>query len=211
MKKLLVLALFCWLSPDAFAQHRGGMRGGFRPGPGFGGGVHRGFAPPSVRVGGYHGHPGFGVRGYYGGYGFRYSYPAFVGGFSWGSPWYSYPAYYPPAPPVTVVYLGDPYRTETMGPVIVNRSYEPETARPVVVRSYMEERPVVENRNEPPLYLIARKDDSVIAAIAYWVDGDTLHYVDRRHEPKQIRLDEVDRGLSEQLNRERRVDFRLPR
>jgi hypothetical protein len=62
-----------------------------------------------------------------------------------------------------------------------------------------------------PLYLIAFTDHRITAALAYWVEGDTLHYVTREHEQKQVPLDGVDRAFSEQLNRDRRVEFRLPR
>jgi hypothetical protein len=61
-----------------------------------------------------------------------------------------------------------------------------------------------------PIYLIASKDQTIHAAAAYWVDGRTLHYVTLQHEEKQVPLDSVDRGLSLQLNRERRVAFNLP-
>jgi hypothetical protein len=49
------------------------------------------------------------------------------------------------------------------------------------------------------------------AAASYWVDGGTLHYVTLQREEKQVPLDTVDRDLSLQLNRERRVSFQLPR
>jgi hypothetical protein len=61
-----------------------------------------------------------------------------------------------------------------------------------------------------PIYLIAMKDQAIRAAAAYWVDGRTLHYVTLQHEEKQVPLESVDRGLSLQLNRERRVAFQLP-
>jgi len=78
---------------------------------------------------------------------------------------------------------------------------------PVHVREYP---PRTEEYREP-IYLIAHRDHRIEAAIAYWVEGDTLHYVTRQREKKQIPLDEIDRAFSEQLNRDRRVDFRLPR
>jgi hypothetical protein len=61
-----------------------------------------------------------------------------------------------------------------------------------------------------PLYLIAFHDHSIRAAAAYWVEGGTLHYVTLEHEQKQAALSTVDRDLSGQLNRERRVAFSLP-
>jgi hypothetical protein len=42
------------------------------------------------------------------------------------------------------------------------------------------------------------------------VDGKTLHYVTLEHLEKQAPLDQVDRSLSLQLNRERHVAFHLP-
>ena len=60
------------------------------------------------------------------------------------------------------------------------------------------------------MYLLAFKDHNIQAASAYWVDNGRLHYVTLQHEQKQASLDTVDRGLSMQLNRERRVQFSLP-
>ena len=51
---------------------------------------------------------------------------------------------------------------------------------------------------------------AIRAAAAYWVTGQTLHYVTLEHEERQVPLDTVDRQFSAQLNRERRVQFQLP-
>ena len=68
-----------------------------------------------------------------------------------------------------------------------------------------------EQKYETPLFLLAFKDGSIKAVLAYWVDGATLHYVSMEHEQKQGPLSSVDRDLSERFNRERNVTFRLPR
>jgi hypothetical protein len=68
-----------------------------------------------------------------------------------------------------------------------------------------------EQKYETPLFLIAFKDGTIRAVLAYWVDGTTVHYVSMDHEQKQAPLASVDRDLSERLNRERNVTFRLPR
>jgi len=60
------------------------------------------------------------------------------------------------------------------------------------------------------LFLIALHDHSIRAAVAYWVQGNTLHFVTTEHETKMVPLDSVDRDLSRQLNAERRVQFSLP-
>jgi hypothetical protein len=67
-----------------------------------------------------------------------------------------------------------------------------------------------EQKYETPLFLIAFKDTTIRAVLAYWVDGATLHYVTMEHEQKQAPLASVDRDLSERFNRERNVTFRLP-
>ena len=63
---------------------------------------------------------------------------------------------------------------------------------------------------EEPLYLLAMKDGTIRAVLAYWVDGMTVHYVTMDHEQKQTMLSSLDRSLSERLNRERNVTFQLP-
>ena len=63
---------------------------------------------------------------------------------------------------------------------------------------------------EPTIYLIAYKDSSIHAAIAYWVEGDTLHYVTPQGRPNQASLALIDREYSRQLNRGRSADFHLP-
>ncbi len=62
----------------------------------------------------------------------------------------------------------------------------------------------------PTLYMIAFQDNSIRAALAYWTEGSTLRYVTMDHEQKQAPLASVDRALSERLNGERHVIFRLP-
>jgi len=61
-----------------------------------------------------------------------------------------------------------------------------------------------------PLYLITFRDGAIRAATSYRVDGKVLHYVTLQHEEKQAPLDSLDRALTLQLNRERRVSLQLP-
>ena len=61
-----------------------------------------------------------------------------------------------------------------------------------------------------PIYLIALKEGVIYPASSYKVEGDTLHYVTMDHREKQVALNQVDRGLTLQLNRERRVAMNLP-
>jgi hypothetical protein len=64
--------------------------------------------------------------------------------------------------------------------------------------------------DEPTIYLLALKDQNVIPALAYWVEGDTLRYVTRQHAMNLISIDLIDRNFSMKLNRERNVEFKLP-
>lgn len=201
---------------------RGYSGGGYRGGGGYYGGGYRGYGGyRGGYYGGYYGR-GWGYRGYYGGYYWPYSYyPYFGFGYSswpgyydYGSgydsyayPSYSYPAYQP-ASNVSVVY--PPPQTQTApSTVYVERAnpslrqydeYGQEVGQPAPAAA----------SNGSPVYLIAFRDKSIRAAMAYWVEGKTLHYVTQEHEQKQVPVDTVDRDLSLRLNRERRVQFSLP-
>jgi hypothetical protein len=187
----------------------GGIRGGFGGiGGGFGGfrGINRGF--------------NFGSRAFFGfNYGYwPYAYPAFGLGLGYWPGYYDSYSYYPgsydyaPAyqapvyqPNVTVVYPESAQAAPTN--VYVQR------AKPVI-REYDQygqeiSPPAAESGDSSPIYLIAFKDGVIRAAASYWVAGDTLHYVTLQREEKQVALTGVDRDLSLQLNRERRVPFRL--
>jgi len=208
--------------------HIGGSAGGMHVGGGGYGGVgYRGGG-----YGGYHGGGGYYGRGYYGrgyygsgyyyggwgwpywGLGFGYGYGYWPGYYDYGYDYYpsysySYPAYsypaYQPASNVTVVYP----QTAQAAPTTVY-------ANPVLRQydEYGQELQVPKQSSNgasgSPLYLIAFRDQSIRAAIAYWVDGRTLHYVTQQHEERQAPLDSIDRDTSVRLNRERRVAFSLP-
>ena len=205
----------------------GGFTGGAYRGGGFvGGGGYRG-----GYYGGYRGGYGFrgGYRGFYGGWwpywgyaswGYPYwGYPYWAAGFGYWPDYYSYPnSYYPP-------YASYPYTSNQDAYAYAGYQNSPnvaavypppatQTARPVL-REYdeygQEVRPnTASTTPSQPIYLIAFNDHAIRASIAYWVDGKTLHYVTPEHEQKQASLDSVDRTLSLQLNRERRVPFQLP-
>jgi hypothetical protein len=172
----------------------GGAVGGFRSSGGFG---HSGFR-------GGLGYRGYGYGGYYGGF---YGYPYFgfsywPGYYDYGySPYVYYPYSYDPSPNTTVIY-----------PAPAQAAPSTERANPVIEEydQYGQEIKPSTGGGGAPIYLLAFTDHAIHAAEAYWVDGKTLHYVTLEHEQKQAPLDTVDRALSQQLNRERRVPFSLP-
>lgn len=56
-------------------------------------------------------------------------------------------------------------------------------------------------------YLIVYKDHSIHAALAYWVEGSTLHYVTTDNAHNQVSLDLVDIAASTRLNSDHNVPF----
>jgi hypothetical protein len=142
-----------------------------------------------------------------------YGYPVFTGGYGYG---------YDQQQPVMVY----PQQQGQQAPtVIINQNFTPETAHPVV-REYSQEpgsdsiriyeppppRAVTSAPAEPEqkIFLIAFKDHTIYSAMAYWVEGDTLHYVTTQGTHNQASLDMIDRDFTDRLNRERNVDMRLP-
>ncbi len=71
----------------------------------------------------------------------------------------------------------------------------------------MEDQPEPADSNH---YLIAFKDHTIYSAVAYWADGDTLHYFTSGNTHNQASVSLIDRDLTERLNREMGTDFKLP-
>jgi hypothetical protein len=95
--------------------------------------------------------------------------------------------------------------------VVQNYSYSEPKPPSVSIQTYPPSTPQSgAQQSQETFYLIAFKDHRITAAVSYWVEGNTLHYVTRQHEQRQTPLDSVDRAFSEQLNRDRHVNFKLP-
>jgi len=210
----------------------GGFRGGGFKG-GFGGnrfgfrGFNRGFGRFGNRnffVGGFW--PWWGWGGGWGGWGGGY-WPAYS---DWGYDPYDYPAAYPAynydysnAYPVSSYPAYAPSQSAPNNVTIVIPQASAQRANPII-REYDQYGQEILRSGDtsmappggsmapsagPPVYLIAFKDRVIRAVSAYWVSGNTLHYVTLDHQEQTVALDQLDRALSEQLNRERRVQFSL--
>lgn len=154
--------------------------------------------------------------------------PVYVGGYGYG---YGYDLG-APAPVMAPGYEQPMMAPQQVTPpvVIINQGYQPQVANPLV-REYNElpeptlrtyDAPIHpvpdpgEVRRQPveeakaTIYLIAFKDHTILPALAYWVDGDTLNYVTQNGTPNRASLELIDREFSKQLNRERKVEFALP-
>jgi hypothetical protein len=147
--------------------------------------------------------PGTTTRPRYGisGTSYVYAYPIYV-------PFYDSSAYAEPAPAavpappasnVVVIYASQPAPAapvETAHPAM--QVYDPEPAQPAG------ETPAGDH------FLFAFKDHSIYSAVAYWVDGDTLHYFTSGDTHKQVPLSMLDRDLTDRLNRESGTKLKLP-
>ena len=168
-------------------------------------------------VSGYNGYRRY-HSGYGSGYGYGlYPYSVYVGDYG---DYYGYGSYADPGYPAN----GYGYATDPgAGPqVIINQNFAPDHANPVM-RDYSAESSNVQVYDAPGrepadsstddgsnYYLIAFKDHSIYSAFAYWVDGDTLHYVTPQRVHNQVSLALVDRELTERLNRGRSMQVKLP-
>lgn len=170
--------------------------------------------------------PGYGRGGYGGGRTVIVPYPVLAA-----------PAYYPYGygygyDPGVVMAPDAQYAPQQQPPVvIINQNYKPDTIAPVV-REYNNLPPpaaesqqqesslkVYENRtgpraaleeDKPTIFLIAMKEGNIMPALAFWVEGDTLHYITRESSHNRISLDRIDREFSVRLNKERGLEFRIP-
>jgi hypothetical protein len=140
-----------------------------------------------------------------------YAYPVYIGGYGYGyDPSYAAPPApaEPQQPNVTVVYPPQP------APVIINQFGPADPAAAPRPRMYeMPREPEADTAPapvEPTHFLMAFKDHTIYSAIAYWVDGDTLHYFTAGNTHNQASLSLVDRELTERLNRESGVQVKLP-
>ncbi len=145
-----------------------------------------------------------------------YSYPVVMGGYGYGGygyGGYGYSGYGAPTDPqqqgnVTVVYPPQP------APVIINQFGPSDGSSAGRPRMYdMPAEPESDQTAaapEVPHYLLAFKDHTIYSAVAYWVDGDTLHYFTSGNTHNQVSLSLVDRDLTARLNKESGVDVKLP-
>jgi|SRR5579862_7761960 len=156
-------------------------------------------------------------------------YPVIVGGYyPYGYSGFGYPygSYYNDGSYNGYQYQPDSggYSSQPGPQVVINQNFVPDRAYPVVreyapdtgaetIRTYDApgRAPVDSAGDATPYYLLAFKDSSVYSAFAYWVEGDTLHYVTSERIHNQVSLNLVDRELTDRLNRDRNMQVKLPR
>ena len=109
--------------------------------------------------------------------------------------------------------------------VIVNPNYQPQASNPVLQdysNAGLRESPSFEQRQtdppralmqdadqSPTFHLIALTNGTIVAAIGYWMDGDTLNYITRDGNRNRVSMDRVDYEFSVKLNAGRNLEFKL--
>ena len=179
--RIVLLAAF--LTASIFAQHRGGAAPG------------RMSAPPASPRPTAPARPLNPVRPYYPRPAYI-PYPVFIGGGYYASD-YGY------ANPAPVALVNQDFQPDSVNPSIIDFSNVPQAAAADTDESGLKD-------DQPTIFLIALTDHTVVAAIAYWADGDTLNWVSRDAKQNRMSLSLVDRDFSKQLNDERHVEFKLP-
>ncbi len=190
-----------------------GAVGGYRGGYGYGGVYNRYGYGYRGFYGGYYPWYGYGL-GYgwpYYGYGYGYGYPASYYGdysdYSYADPSYSYPASYP-------AYASQPSTVNVVYPPAQPPVYM-DQANPVM-RQYDQYGQQVngpapaDNSGNSPIYLIATKDHTIQAVLSYSTNGSVLQYTTLDHQQRTVPISQVDRDLTQRLNRERHVSFQMP-
>jgi hypothetical protein len=184
--RIVLLAAF--VTASIFAQHRGGSAP-----------VGRMSAPPSSARPPAPARPLNPVRPYYP-RPVYVPYPVFINGGYYGAPLGSDYGYANPAPAAVV---NQDFQPDSVNPSIIDFSNVPQAAAADTDESGLKD-------DQPTIFLIALTDHTVVAAIAYWADGDTLNWVSRDAKQNRMSLSLVDRDFSKQLNDERHVEFKLP-
>lgn len=193
MRSLGKASLFSMLAVAAFAQGRG--FGGHMPSPA----PFRGF--PNAHFGFSTSRRGFTgsvfTRPFFPGQR-RFSQGFFFPWFDYGLGAYDYGYGYQPEPPVIVV------EPPPQVPQVIVQA-PPKPIRPEI----KEYTPPAETGDSSP-FSIALKDGSVRSAIAVWVAGDALHYIDPEGKAGQATLESVDRQATKKLNPGKNVQPWLP-
>ncbi len=191
MRTLVGFGFSLLLATGLFAQHRGGFS---NPHPFPPETFSKGVFPGSATRQGLRRQPSVSVTGPTGTV-IVYGFPVYVGGYvDNDSP--AEPAPQPQPVQSVIQYFGSDDAQDPTTPTAAADDLQP-----------MEE---PDSIAEPSHYLIAFKDHTIYSAVAYWVDGDTLHYFTSANTHNQASVSLVDRDLTERLNKESGIDLKLP-
>jgi hypothetical protein len=188
-----------------------GSVGGFRAGTvsGFHAGVGHGYWYGGRWYGGTGLYLGFGGYPYYGYYGYPYYGYGYAAPYYYGAAPYGYDGGYATAPPPPQTYGYDQYPQQGYP----QQSYPPQgqgqVAPPPGAPQQTQPQTAIQGASGQ-YYLIAFTDHTIQAANAYKVEGDQIYWQDRDNQEHHAPLSKVDVPFSQQINRDRNVDFQIP-
>ncbi|MGA3075830.1 MAG: hypothetical protein ABSG56_19340 [Bryobacteraceae bacterium] len=136
-----------------------------------------------------------------------YAYPVYIGGYGYG---FAYG--YAPVPPDQPTSNVTQDNLPAQPPVTINQYFGPAPADqeppPEAAASNFHYYQAPSNNDAAPsdasYYLIAFKDHTIYSAVAYYTEGDTLHYFTSGNVHNQVSVSLVDDQLTEQLNRRKK-------
>jgi hypothetical protein len=144
--------------------------------------------------------------------GYRYFGPIFYvpNAYDTGYQPYSYSTFDQPANPA--LYPPPPQESAPQQPIIINQYFSSRTA---TTQTEGATTTTAETAPGDPLgvpqnyYLIAYKNHTVYSVLAYWLEGDTLHYVTTQNTHNQASLSLIDLDRTIKLNAGNSVPFSL--
>jgi len=148
---------------------------------------------------------GFGGYPYYG-YGYGYPYYYGYDPYAYGVDPYGYDGAYSAAPPPQQNYGYDQGQQN-----YPQQGYPPQQQQQPQYGPPPQTQPQSANQGAAgQFYLIAFSDHTIQAASAYKVEGDQIYWQDRDNREHHVPLSQVDVPFSQQINRDRNVDFQIP-
>ena len=135
--------------------------------------------------------------------------PIYVGGGYVGGGWVQQPQYLQSQP---VVIMNQQAAPPPAPILVMNPDYKQETAPNPVLREYSAVSTPYANfqPSAPKVFLLALKDGTLRQAVAFWAEGDTLHYVQPDHKQDSVTFAKLDREASKRFNTERGIEIKLP-
>ena len=133
-----------------------------------------------------------------------YAFPTFIGGGYDSSLYASDPTPAPPVAPPPMMYP----MPQTASPVMIPVTPEPPMRPPTQAYRAPEQEPT--DTVDTERYLLAFKDHTVYSTVAYWFDGDTVHYFTAGNVHNQASISLLDVPLTARLNKELGIDFHIP-
>ena len=132
--------------------------------------------------------------------------PIYVGGGYVGGGWVQQPQYLQSQP---VVIMNQQAAPPPAPILVMNPDYKQETAANPVMREYSAVSTPYANV-QPSTPKVFLKDGTLRQAVAFWAEGDTLHYVQPDHKQDSITFAKLDRDASKRFNSERGIEIKLP-